>query len=144
MIRRPPRSTLFPYTTLFRSRDCKRGHSAGVGQVLARGDLYHVVTDKTIGPVATLPTMPYRLFLLCSFVLLARPQDILTFLQPLRPALVLTVLAMGAVVFGARRQELSAALSTSEAKRYLLFSLIMILGVPFAYHKRVAFESVFE
>src|SRR3712207_8650112 len=25
MIRRPPRSTLFPYTTLFRSRDC-RGH----------------------------------------------------------------------------------------------------------------------
>src|SRR5260370_30127686 len=25
MIRRPPRSTLFPYTTLFRSRDAKRG-----------------------------------------------------------------------------------------------------------------------
>src|SRR3712207_7938614 len=29
MIRRPPRSTLFPYTTLFRSRSeghCRRGH----------------------------------------------------------------------------------------------------------------------
>src|SRR5256885_15392619 len=26
MIRRPPRSTLFPYTTLFRSRDCHRPH----------------------------------------------------------------------------------------------------------------------
>src|SRR5258708_20724603 len=25
MIRRPPRSTLFPYTTLFRSRQCARG-----------------------------------------------------------------------------------------------------------------------
>src|SRR6266511_5733613 len=25
MIRRPPRSTLFPYTTLFRSRRCARG-----------------------------------------------------------------------------------------------------------------------
>src|SRR3712207_7866586 len=25
MIRRPPRSTLFPYTTLFRSRPCRRG-----------------------------------------------------------------------------------------------------------------------
>src|SRR3954449_13637887 len=24
MIRRPPRSTLFPYTTLFRSKDCRR------------------------------------------------------------------------------------------------------------------------
>src|SRR5256885_10292123 len=33
MIRRPPRSTLFPYTTLFRSRLSlarKRGHLAGV------------------------------------------------------------------------------------------------------------------
>src|SRR2546425_6003881 len=26
MIRRPPRSTLFPYTTLFRSREVKRSH----------------------------------------------------------------------------------------------------------------------
>ena len=103
-----------------------------------------MVSDKTIGPVATLPTMSFRLFLLCSFVLLGRPQDILTFLQPLRPALVLTLLGMGAMVFGGRRQELSAALSTSESKRYLLFYLIMILGIPFAYHKSVAFQSVFE
>src|SRR5258705_2702089 len=30
MIRRPPRSTLFPYTTLFRSHRCARGsHEAG-------------------------------------------------------------------------------------------------------------------
>src|SRR6266487_5537966 len=27
MIRRPPRSTLFPYTTLFRSRRCPRGRT---------------------------------------------------------------------------------------------------------------------
>src|SRR5256885_12814426 len=32
MIRRPPRSTLFPYTTLFRSRDCRSGEV-----LLARG-----------------------------------------------------------------------------------------------------------
>src|SRR2546430_902865 len=34
MIRRPPRSTLFPYTTLFRSRNCQRrllGHDGGTG-----------------------------------------------------------------------------------------------------------------
>src|SRR2546430_6290793 len=30
MIRRPPRSTLFPYTTLFRSRDGRRGRPHGV------------------------------------------------------------------------------------------------------------------
>src|SRR3712207_7641166 len=29
MIRRPPRSTLFPYTTLFRSRDARQGDPAG-------------------------------------------------------------------------------------------------------------------
>src|SRR2546427_7121435 len=34
MIRRPPRSTLFPYTTLFRS---KRAKSRGRGVVSARG-----------------------------------------------------------------------------------------------------------
>src|SRR5437588_8929959 len=35
MIRRPPRSTLFPYTTLFRSH--RRGGRAGVGSVRAVG-----------------------------------------------------------------------------------------------------------
>src|SRR2546427_6980230 len=33
MIRRPPRSTLFPYTTLFRSRARGALEHAGVGQV---------------------------------------------------------------------------------------------------------------
>ena len=113
-------------------------------KVLARGDLYHLVSDETISAVATRPTMSFRLFLLCSFVLLGRPQDVLTFLQPLRPALVLTVLAMAAMVIGGRRQELSAALSMPESKRYWLFYFIMIVGVPFAYHKRVAFEGVLE
>ena len=101
-----------------------------------------MVPDKTISTVTTLPTMSFRLFLLCSFVLLGRPQDILTFLQPMRPALVLAVLAVAANVLGARRQELSAALSTSESKRYLLFYLIMIVGIPFAYYRRAAFEGV--
>src|SRR2546425_13269111 len=31
MIRRPPRSTLFPYTTLFRSPCCSRARSKGSG-----------------------------------------------------------------------------------------------------------------
>src|SRR2546430_13878106 len=32
MIRRPPRSTLFPYTTLFRSHRCVKADLVGVGQ----------------------------------------------------------------------------------------------------------------
>src|SRR2546428_11755014 len=35
MIRRPPRSTLFPYTTLFRSR-WRRAHCAGVRRSVTR------------------------------------------------------------------------------------------------------------
>src|SRR5258707_2726245 len=43
MIRRPPRSTLFPYTTLFRSpkrvddREARR-HPAGLGEIEGRGN----------------------------------------------------------------------------------------------------------
>src|SRR2546425_8611937 len=39
MIRRPPRSTLFPYTTLFRSRG---RHRAAVEDPRPRGDLPHL------------------------------------------------------------------------------------------------------
>src|SRR2546430_12691594 len=33
MIRRPPRSTLFPYTTLFRSADARRAEPSGARQI---------------------------------------------------------------------------------------------------------------
>src|SRR3712207_7311986 len=39
MIRRPPRSTLFPYTTLFRSRPpVVEQHEVELGRAVARGD----------------------------------------------------------------------------------------------------------
>src|SRR3712207_5955961 len=47
MIRQPPRSTLFPYTTLFRSVDSARGRQIELGgaHVLAR-DLYVLVVRE--------------------------------------------------------------------------------------------------
>src|SRR5438874_8361977 len=47
MIRRPPRSTLFPYTTLFRS-PLDTGHLVGqvVGRHQPRGRLHHHVGDR--------------------------------------------------------------------------------------------------
>src|SRR5258708_10364161 len=43
MIRRPPRSTLFPYTTLFRSRKPRRG---GVGILSSSGGGTGIASDR--------------------------------------------------------------------------------------------------
>src|SRR5256886_11087059 len=45
MIRRPPRSTLFPYTTLFRSRRC--GDGLGTGAVRRLGE--HRLARSEVG-----------------------------------------------------------------------------------------------
>src|SRR5258707_6098752 len=45
MIRRPPRSTLFPYTTLFRSRKADR---AGLGRNLL-GEASHLDSNRAAG-----------------------------------------------------------------------------------------------
>src|SRR5256885_6550015 len=44
MIRRPPRSTLFPYTTLFRSQAREDRHAAGVSQAPRRQE--HLVSER--------------------------------------------------------------------------------------------------
>src|SRR2546426_426457 len=50
MIRRPPRSTLFPYTTLFRSPAAHRGPRARQGRRASRHGL-RVARSRRCGPV---------------------------------------------------------------------------------------------
>src|SRR5260370_27832528 len=67
MIRRPPRSTLFPYTTLFRSRDASpigvpaEGRSGQAAQTGSTGDLTgsHAVHRRNAG-VAPMDGMTAR------------------------------------------------------------------------------------
>src|SRR2546429_3888024 len=51
MIRRPPRSTLFPYTTLFRSLEDDRGPLLGsqmpAGKILAKHEVDRIVDRKS-------------------------------------------------------------------------------------------------
>src|SRR2546426_7852645 len=47
MIRRPPRSTLFPYTTLFRSNNTLCGAQSGV-QLLEHGRFAHEVVGTVV------------------------------------------------------------------------------------------------
>src|SRR5256885_3278971 len=49
MIRRPPRSTLFPYTTLFRS--CHRGCATGAGEESLRSSPARVVSQSRNAPL---------------------------------------------------------------------------------------------
>src|SRR2546425_7373521 len=53
MIRRPPRSTLFPYTTLFRSRAPRRAHAARRGgAACARARRAGRLSDRGVGHAA--------------------------------------------------------------------------------------------
>src|SRR3712207_7663241 len=59
MIRRPPRSTLFPYTTLFRS---KNERSLGTGLARAREERCMVHRETTVGPEEGLHARPAAQF----------------------------------------------------------------------------------
>src|SRR2546430_15641292 len=48
MIRRPPRSTLFPYTTLFRSRDVFEGARFGSGIGIGVGTLVLLINTAAL------------------------------------------------------------------------------------------------
>src|SRR3712207_8705564 len=50
MIRRPPRSTLFPYTTLFRSRKIAKVRTRAEPQPYAGGRVFHVYPHDWTGP----------------------------------------------------------------------------------------------
>src|SRR2546427_6314707 len=57
MIRRPPRSTLFPYTTLFRSR--RRGH-LGPGAGRPRARLHRLVESRKVRGLGHEDPLPER------------------------------------------------------------------------------------
>src|SRR5256885_8689278 len=55
MIRRPPRSTLFPYTTLFRSVHADRGQGAGAARRDRQRDLPGRAVDVVLGGARRAP-----------------------------------------------------------------------------------------
>src|SRR5256885_10445850 len=61
MIRRPPRSTLFPYTTLFRSRLLASGPTTGFAEIL----LPAVQAGSSIMPGKVNPSLAEMLNMIC-------------------------------------------------------------------------------
>src|SRR3712207_8417017 len=75
MIRRPPRSTLFPYTTLFRSLDLwagtvaamrDRGLGSGHIALIGRESLPHIAADRSEEHTSELQS---RQYLVCRLLL---------------------------------------------------------------------------
>src|SRR3712207_8944547 len=98
MIRRPPRSTLFPYTTLFRSRDVGRGLRA-------------VAWERSAGQVVQA--------VLTVAVLLVAPSPV----RPAMPFLALALLAGAAAVALASRSEEHT--SELQSRQYLVCRLLL-------------------
>jgi O-antigen ligase len=86
--------------------------------------------------------MPFRIFLVWTFILIGRPQDFFPFLIPLRLALVFAFITLAATFLAKRDISIADLFQISECKKYTFFYLIMIVGIPFAYHRGVAFDYV--
>src|SRR2546429_5842919 len=94
MIRRPPRSTLFPYTTLFRSRQQDTAVGAGVGAVggaiLTGGSGIGTVGGAAVGAVIGnevrseehTSELQSRLHLVCRLLLEKKKRPSRTFYPP--------------------------------------------------------------
>jgi O-antigen ligase len=85
----------------------------------------------------------FKLFLIWTFILFGRPQDYLPFLALLRPALILTVLTLIATMAAQERMSWSDLFKIGIARKYTLFYLLMIFGIPFANMRYYAFAWTF-
>ena len=89
--------------------------------------------------------MTFRIFILWIFVLIGRPQDLIPELGQVRPAVILSLATLISLVLSGEvsKNNSSIVMKSTLAKRYLLFFIVMVVGIPFAYHRRIAFEQVF-
>ena len=83
---------------------------------------------------------PFVMFCLYTFILVGRPQDYFPAIEPLRPALVLTILtAVVTAFYGWGKPGIWRSLET---KLYLVFSAILCAGIPFSIYRRASFNFV--
>ena len=87
--------------------------------------------------------MTFSLFSLWTFVLIGRPQDLFVALAALRPAFVLGALTLVFVFLGSPRAVFNSISMSPEARAYLAYFGVMIIAIPFAHHRSVAFNYIF-
>jgi O-antigen ligase len=83
----------------------------------------------------------FLVFCLYTFILIARPQDYLPALEPLRPALLFTVLT-AAVTLLSRPQGTVSPFRLRETKLYLFFFAVMVAGIPLSLYPGGSFQYI--
>src|SRR5436189_3044306 len=69
MIRRPPRSTLFPYTTLFRSQKGRQGNVNPVLYTIAKGETFSSCNSATMRSEEHTSELQSPMYLVCRLLL---------------------------------------------------------------------------
>jgi len=98
-------------------------------------------TGVSTVPAPSRPGTPFLLFCLYTFILIARPQDFIPLLAPLRLALVFTVL-ISFVTLMQKRENNSNIFRQRESKLYFLLFGIMCAGMPFSIYRKASFDFV--
>lgn len=79
----------------------------------------------------------FILFLVWTFVAIARPQDYMSFLLPVRPILAMTILTL-IVMFFEKKGLPEKLLSLPEVRLAVILYIVLLMGVPFAVHRGTA------
>ena len=85
----------------------------------------------------------FLLFILWTFVIIGRPQDIFTFLQPLRPAILSSALVLCATLFSGALFRGPSIFAEQQVKLYLALLMVMVMSIPFSLYARLSFMHVF-
>jgi O-antigen ligase len=83
------------------------------------------------------------LFYVLVFVVVGRPQDILTFLSALRPALILEVIAVLLALMNFAQLFSNVSFRNRQVTLFIALIALMIISIPFAVHRGWAFMFVF-
>ncbi len=86
--------------------------------------------------------LSFYMLIILTFILLGRPQDFILWLAPLRLASMLTIITLITSIMDNKGSPLDVIFKFSEGRRYVLLYAIMVLGIPFAYYRSLAFSSV--
>jgi len=99
--------------------------------------------ENTNNPPEERTAFVFFLFCIWTFVLLARPQDLFPVLSQFRPAMLMGILTMAFVVLHLQALPGPPLFRERQIKYYMALVLVMIMGIPFAHHKGMAFHAVF-